>query len=389
LKIVQIEDFSVSKLKMGVNPLFFDHQWHIVLGSEIAKRTYKYTIECWQPERTLRRQYTRAKEGVLIRKFPSFYPPVPSRKLATFEFSLQLLRELRRQSQNEPTLIHMHNLHSPFSYLIAYLFDKNPIVFQDHCSSPPGLLQKLLPERIPYQNVDHFFVLTREREEYLSKIVGPEKVEFQTLGIDLNMFRPRDKERARIKLDLQLDHKVILSVCNLEERKGIEYALRAVRCVISKYPKVLYLVVGSNVSDYATRLRKLAEDLKISEHVRFLGRVEPNTLLAWYYNAADVFLLPSLAEGIPATIKEAMASGVPVVATRVGGIANVIENQKTGLIVRPGDVDELATALLIFFQEQWEPGVCRESAVRKFDWDTIVARTLEVYEELFARYFGD
>lgn len=387
MKVVHIEDFSVSKIRLGVNPLSFDHQWHIVLGSEIAKRTKKYTIECWQPERTLKKPYTRRKENVLIRKFPSFYPSMPSRILRAFEFSPQLLKELWRQSQQEPLLIHMHSLHSPFSYLIAYIFKKNPIVVQDHCSSPPGFAQRLLPEWIPFRNIDHFFLLTDERKAHISKIVGQDKIDFQTLGIDCNIFRPRDREEARTKLNLPLNQRIILSVCNIDQRKGIEYALMALRRIIPSYPELQYLVIGSSVDNYTARLTKLIEQLEIGKYVKFLGRVESDSMLAWYYNAADVFLLPSLAEGIPATLKEALSSDIPVIATKVGGIANVIENQKTGFLVPPGNVDELAKALLFFFKNEQKFDGCREAATRMFDWDKIVQQTLEVYDKLFKYYF--
>lgn len=72
MKVIQVVNYSVSKLNLGFDPLAFEHDWHIILAKEILKRTKRYEIECWQPERTLSEVYTREKDGITHRKFPSF-----------------------------------------------------------------------------------------------------------------------------------------------------------------------------------------------------------------------------------------------------------------------------------------------------------------------------
>jgi len=387
MKVIQVVNYSVSKLNLGFDPLAFEHDWHIILAKEILKRTKRYEIECWQPERTLSEVYTREKDGITHRRFPSFYIPAPSSKIRAFEFSIQLLRELKRQSAENEILIHEHTLHSPPTYLIALLFKHLPIVVQDHSSMLPGLFQKCIPEKIPFRYIDHFFLLTRERRDYLSRLVGTAKLELQTMGTDLALFRPRDKAEARRDLNLPLDGKIMLFVGNITKRKGVDYLIRALPSVSTSYPDVLCLVVGGGSSHYIGYLKKLASELNVAKHIRFLGRVEPDSSLAIYYGAADVFVLPSLHEGAPVTIMEALASDRPVIATNVGAIPDMVAHLKTGLLIPPGDSSQLSKAAISFFENHGKFGACRQVAQQIFDWDKIVGNTTRVYEELFATYY--
>jgi glycosyltransferase involved in cell wall biosynthesis len=93
------------------------------------------------------------------------------------------------------------------------------------------------------------------------------------------------------------------------------------------------------------RLESLAEELGITEYVGFLGRIPFGPELFRIYREADIFVLPSLSEGIPKTLLEAMASGLPIVATRVGGIPDVIRDGETGLLVGPRSPEQIARAV--------------------------------------------
>jgi len=251
----------------------------------------------------------------------------------------------------------------------------------------PGLFQKCIPEKIPFRYIDHFFLLTRERRDYLSRLVGTARLELQTMGTDLHVFKPRNKTEARRGLNLPLDGKIMLFVGNITKRKGVDYLIRALPSVSMRYPDILCLVVGGGCSRYIGHLKKLASELNVAKHIRFLGRVEPDSSLATYYGAADVFVLPSLHEGAPVTIMEALASDRPVIATSVGAVPNMVSNFKTGLIIPPGDSSKLSEAAISFFENHGKFGGCREVAQQSFDWDKIIGNTLRVYEELFATYY--
>ncbi len=387
MKVIQMVDYSVSKLNLGFDPIAFEHDWHIILAKEILKRTSKYEMECWQPERTLNKVYARETNGIVHRRFPSFYIAAPSSKVRAFEFSTQLLRELRRQSMENEILIHEHSLHSPPAYLIAILFRHLPIVIQDHSSMPPGPFQKCIPEKIPFKHVDHFFLLTRERRDYLSRLVGSARLELQTMGTDLALFRPRDKVEARRELNLPLDRKTLLFVGNITRRKGVDYLVRALPSISATYPDILCLVVGGGSGDYIGHLKRLANELDVTKHISFVGRVEPDSSLALYYGAADVFVLPSLHEGAPVTIMEALASDRPVIATSVGAVPDMVTHLKTGLVVPPASSSRLSEAVTGLFRHYCEFGGYREVAQNNFAWDRIIGNTVMVYEYLFAAYY--
>jgi len=133
----------------------------------------------------------------------------------------------------------------------------------------------------------------------------------------------------------------IVTVCRLSREKDVATLLRAVALIAPQAPALRLEVAGDGVC--LDELRQLARELHLEERVHFLGQVrEVPQLLA----RSGVFVLPSRTEGLSLTILEAMASGLPVLATRVGGNPEVVEDGVTGLLVPPGDPEALAAALL-------------------------------------------
>src|SRR5262249_21761561 len=133
---------------------------------------------------------------------------------------------------------------------------------------------------------------------------------------------------------------------------------------------------------------RLTHELGLAEHVHFVGRVEDERLLD-YYAAADVFVLPSSSEAQGIVALEAMACGLPVVATAVGGLLGTIDDGETGLLVPPGDVDALATALVGLLRDAPARmalgAAARRTVEREFAWSNAVEATREVYCDLLGR----
>lgn len=128
------------------------------------------------------------------------------------------------------------------------------------------------------------------------------------------------------------------SVCRLIRRKGIDVLIRS----IADCPETKLIIAGYGKPDYERSLRALAEELGVSDRTFFIGSLDnPASMIA----ALDIYALPSREEGLGITILEAMASGVPVVASAVGGVPEVIKNEETGLLVPPGHSDSLAEAI--------------------------------------------
>lgn len=134
----------------------------------------------------------------------------------------------------------------------------------------------------------------------------------------------------------------LLFVGRLAELKGLAVLLEAMVPVLLDFPGVRLTVVGDGPQ--RARFESLARRLGIGESVRFTG-YRSQSEVAEHLSETDVFVLPSYAEGVPVTLMEASASSVPVVATRVGGIGELVEDGVSGYLVRPGDPDELADRL--------------------------------------------
>lgn len=146
---------------------------------------------------------------------------------------------------------------------------------------------------------------------------------------------------SRSRKSKQENYPIIGIVGRLDPIKGHKYLLMALEKVKKVYPKLKCLIIGDG--PIRGELETLSESLGLRNNVEFLGfRRDVQSLLG----LMDIFVLPSLSEGLPNSILEAMASSVPVVATNVGGIPEVITDKKNGLLVPPKDVDKLAEAIL-------------------------------------------
>jgi len=149
----------------------------------------------------------------------------------------------------------------------------------------------------------------------------------------------------RRQMGVPEDAILVCTVANITSLKGIDVLLKAAVQVRRKHPCVRFLVMGKKLSTQQRFIRKLEHAIAaydMSSHFLLVGYREDIPLVL---QDSDLFVLPSLSEGTPLSILEAMAAGVPVIATCVGGIPEQIEHGKSGILIRPGDVDGLATAI--------------------------------------------
>lgn len=159
-------------------------------------------------------------------------------------------------------------------------------------------------------------------------------------GVDLKLFRPRDRYLARDALGRARDERIILFVGRLEPRKGVDELFNAVERLVPSHPTLHLVLIGDGVRADAYRARARAHKLPVT----FLG-TQPSAQVAEWLAAADLLALPSWAEGTPNVVLESLASGRPVVATDVGGIPDVIHDARLGRLVAPRAPEALARAL--------------------------------------------
>jgi glycosyltransferase involved in cell wall biosynthesis len=208
-------------------------------------------------------------------------------------------------------------------------------------------------------------------------------------GVDVDRFQRMDRGVARRQLGFDDEVPLVLFVGNLEPRKQVNVLLRALSRLHQSLPGVRLLVVGSGESagaqDQTAPLLRLTRELHLDDVAQFVGRVDDQRLLA-YYAAADVFALASSSEAQGIVALEAMACGLPVVATSVGGLIGTISDGETGFLVEPGDPARLAERLLLVLRDKTRArqigAAARESVARNFSWPRTIAETVKVYRQV-------
>jgi len=145
------------------------------------------------------------------------------------------------------------------------------------------------------------------------------------------------------------------------------------------------VITGGGDLTETLRLRRLAYRLGVHDSLIMLGHVS-HEKMPHVYSISDVVVLPSLREGTPLVLLEAMACGKPVVATRVGGIPEIVKHGENGLLVRPKDIEGLSKAILTLLEDpdlREEMGKkARRRAVKEFDWDIKADEVIRVYKEV-------
>lgn len=204
-------------------------------------------------------------------------------------------------------------------------------------------------------------------------------------GADPEKFRHIPKDTARRMLGIKKQDKMILYIGNLIAIKGVDNLIKAFAKLLEKYDKkesMTLFLIGDG--DERGNLTNLAKTLLVENKVSFLGAKPHNEIPLWL-NAADFFVLPSLSEGFPLVIPEAMMCGVPIVATNVGGISEAITNKNTGLLIEPDNVDAISEAISLYLKdEQFTQDIVRnaKSSSKEFTWETNAKNTFLAYKTL-------
>jgi len=213
--------------------------------------------------------------------------------------------------------------------------------------------------------------------------VDQHKIHLIESGIDLNEFTPvdetmRTQHRNRFNLGKE---PIIGMIARLSDVKGPDILIEAMHGVLRHVPNAKLLLVGEGKME--GELRTMVKRLELDEHVRFFSVVNHTREMLPLF---DIFAMPSRQEGLGLSIMEAQATGLPVIATRVGGIPSLIEDGKTGILIEPENSEALAEAIVKLFEDEDRLGMIG-SAGRKFiqqnySSDTMVDKTIALYQRL-------
>lgn len=232
------------------------------------------------------------------------------------------------------------------------------------------------------RNCDRLLVATDNERGHLMLHYGasPETIGVVPCGVNLNLFRPWNRAKARQKLGFAQDESIVLFVGRFAPLKGIDRLMEAV-CHLQHHQRLRLVIVGGDGNDTPEfqGLQKLARNFGIQEEVTFVGRIEQDNLPA-YYSAADVLVVPSYYESFGLVALEALASGTPVVATKVGAMENILIEGMTGHVVSNGSPRLLAQGIEKFVSGSngLSAHEVRDSVIR-FSWANVASAMIDQY----------
>ena len=279
-------------------------------------------------------------------------------------------------------LVHAHRLDFGFAGAILKDMSDTSLVVTCHGSDAYDF-----PFRNSYCNaiakytlrkVDHIIAVCKsDAEKLLSLGARYNRLSIIPNGFDDTLFHHIPQQLARKELGLPFNKKILLSVGTLHEVKGHTYLIDAVHRLSREGNDLIAVIVGSGPLE--KKLKKRVEKLGLAQKVLLVGW-EPHEKIPLWMNACDVFVLPSLNEGFPAVIPEAMACGKPTIGTNVGGIPDVISNQNIGILTNPKDPESLAQAILESLDREWEYANMRIWA-QEYSLKNIAKQILQVYQQ--------
>lgn len=232
------------------------------------------------------------------------------------------------------------------------------------------------------RKADRVVCLSKELAEIAFSIgVHPEKTEIISNGVDVGTFMYTDQHACRQHLKLPYDKKIILSVGFLIERKGFHKIILQLPELLKVHPALQLYIIGSSgpEGDFHRTLSDMITELSLQEHVFLVGQRSNEELVLWY-NAADVFCLPTRGEGSPNVVLEALSCGCPVIASSVGGIPDIMSEEFLGYTFDVYDKNALRDVITAFFCRTWDRKKIRKY-MEGFSWDWCARKVLGVYQD--------
>jgi glycosyltransferase involved in cell wall biosynthesis len=329
---------------------------------------------------------SRASEGYLVEQAKAAGVHVFQLRRRSRYDVLPWVRLVRLMRREKIEILHTHKHGSNFWGAIISLVTGVPVFLaHEHSWQYSGSRVRILIDRflIARRATRMIAVSAPDRDAMISiEHISPGKIVVVPNGITFKA--PTDVEAVRDELQLP-SGALVMACVGVRVEKRVDLVIRALDLLRSDHPNLQLLVIGDYQSELE-RLRGLAESLRLSDRIRFLGeRHDVPSLLA----VSELAVLASDREGAPLAILEYMAAGCAIVASRVGGIPNMIEDGVEGLLVQPGDPERLAGSLgelAASPTRRAELGsAARERQARDFSLEAVVRQTGELYTESLGR----
>jgi D-inositol-3-phosphate glycosyltransferase len=248
------------------------------------------------------------------------------------------------------------------------------------------------------QNADQIIAATAAEQSQLEFLYHAESHKLTIIppGVDTEHFYPIPPDEAKSVIGIPSDSHILLFVGRIEPLKGVDNLIRAIARLNDAgipfgCPQYCLSIIGGepdaspqDMNSEMQRLQNLCQELGLADMVVFLGRRSQDSL-PYYYSAAEVVVMPSHYESFGMVALEAMACGIPVVASQVGGLAYLVKDGVTGYVVPDGDIEALSDCLMTLLTNPEIRQHMAEQAAEdalNYTWEKITARILHLYEEV-------
>jgi len=259
------------------------------------------------------------------------------------------------------------------------------VFFWETISSPEWLVpRRLISYRAAAKLCDKVISVSQRTADFLveDRKISPDKIKIIPYGVDLEKYNNGNDNKIRRQLNIKAKDKIIGMVGRLVVQKGHIYLIEASERIVKKYPDVKFLIIGEG--ELRSDLEKRVRDRQLDDNFIFLGsRDDVPDLL----KVIDIFTLPSLFEGLPNVVLEAMASGKPIVATAVDGTREAVIHGQTGVLVPPKDPEQLTEALCDLLDNPQKALDYGEKSRKRAEEYFSLEQQVKSFENLYENYF--
>lgn len=277
------------------------------------------------------------ESGKYNKYYPRYFYFPPKRLLygLSGESYSRSVTEFAKKNLEIPDIIHAHHVFMDGYGMLQLSKDwKVPLVMVEHGAILKEILNwKNMRSRVinTLDSADHIMCVSNDLVSIaVNNGIDESKLSLVPIGVDIELFNREKSDSIKQELGLHNFTKIVLYVGQLIPRKGLNYLIDSIPSVLSRQKDILFVFAGNGPQK--KELEDLCKRNNITPYVLFTGNIDLLTLIKWY-SVADLFVLPSLSEGRPTVIYEAMSCEVPIIATDVGGVSEQIKNDYNGLVI--------------------------------------------------------
>lgn len=372
------------------------YDWPDLIGDEVLKLTSEFEYEVWQPDLRADKVYCHTfKNGLVHKLFPAKQKyRLYMKKYQKVIYSKKLLESISIEKKNFKVIININSIPLIFINLeiIKNYFRTTPITltfhgnFTDYSKIAKKNILKYLfaiykksEFKKSLRMVNYITYQNQIQKNILSDLKTPvDKLLFLTMGVDFNFWK------EDIKKNVENNTTTFLIASRLIPLKQIDKILIIFDGLKAKYNFKL-LIAGHGNEEYENYLNKLSEGLIKSDHAQFLGYKTGDEMLN-LYNQADYFITVSTSEGCSVSVMKAMACGVNIFSTKVGGTSDLLMKYNKGILVEPFNYDEWEEKIIKILEGNKFPMLDKRIALKHFHWPNVANEFIKIYKNLESEY---